>query len=253
MDQTMVKAYLHRIGYTGELSLNLSVLTNLQRKHLLAVPFENLDIHYNTEIILDHDRIFEKIVSRNRGGFCYELNGLFYQLLKSLGFQLKRISGRVYSSGLKLPHEYDHLAILVNLENQEYLVDVGYKEFAIAPLKLRPNTLLKDERGTFLFDLIEDNSYRISFCSENLMTPEYVFKNIHRQYSEFEEMCHFQQFHQDSHFRKQKLITLPTPEGRVTLTSTKLKVTKYGESIETPIAGEEEFKANLSEHFRITI
>ena len=90
------KKYLERIKYSGRLEPNLDLLKKLQKNHLLNVPFENLDIHNQIPIELNIDRIYEKIVQNNRGGFCYELNGLFYELLLSLDFNAKRVSARVY-------------------------------------------------------------------------------------------------------------------------------------------------------------
>ena len=89
--------YLARIKYVGKLEPNLNLLKELQKSHLLNVPFENLDIHNQTPIELNVKRIYEKIVINNRGGFCYELNGLFYELLLLLNFNAKRISARVYN------------------------------------------------------------------------------------------------------------------------------------------------------------
>ncbi|HYK47600.1 MAG TPA: arylamine N-acetyltransferase, partial [Parafilimonas sp.] len=73
-----VDRYLRRINYEGTREPNLTLLAALQKQHLLHVPFENLDIHYKTPIELNVPRIFEKVVHNKRGGFCYELNGLFY-------------------------------------------------------------------------------------------------------------------------------------------------------------------------------
>jgi N-hydroxyarylamine O-acetyltransferase len=75
-------AYLRRISYDGSLELTPEVLGALQYTHLLSVPFENLDIHLGREILLDENRLFDKIVTERRGGFCYELNGLFTALLQ---------------------------------------------------------------------------------------------------------------------------------------------------------------------------
>ena len=87
-----IKKYLDRIGYNGEVKPAPEVLGALQKNHLLNIPFENLDIHYNNPIILDTKRFFNKIILRKRGGFCYELNGLFYMLLIEFGFDAKIIS-----------------------------------------------------------------------------------------------------------------------------------------------------------------
>lgn len=72
--------YLKRINYSGDLNPNLDLLKKLQYHHLMNIPFENLDIHNKSRIQLNIDRMFEKIVVQKRGGFCYELNGLFHDL-----------------------------------------------------------------------------------------------------------------------------------------------------------------------------
>ena len=80
--------YLRRIGIEKtDIELTLKNLKALQRQHLLRVPFENLDIHWKRPINLDNKEFYEKIVGEKRGGFCYELNGLFFELLSEIGFQ----------------------------------------------------------------------------------------------------------------------------------------------------------------------
>src|SRR5579872_5910517 len=90
-----VPAYLERIGYDGSLAPTADSLRTLHRLHLLTVPFENLDIGLGREIVLDPERFVEKIVGRRRGGFCYELNVAFAELLTALGFQVTLLSARV--------------------------------------------------------------------------------------------------------------------------------------------------------------
>jgi N-hydroxyarylamine O-acetyltransferase len=131
---------------------------NFKKKHLLNVAFENLDIHYNRKIKLSIPDIYQKIVNEKRGGFCYELNGLFHSLLKQIGFDAKLIAGKVHIKDNEYSPEYDHLAIIVNMENKEFLVDVGFGKFSLEPLKLEMNQSLSDSFGKFQFDKY-DNGY----------------------------------------------------------------------------------------------
>ena len=108
-----VDAYLTRIGAT-----RASDLPDLHRRHQTAVPFENLSIHLGEQISLDPGDLFDKIVTRGRGGFCYELNGLFAVLLEMLGHKVTRVSARVGDGP-----PFDHLALLVD---DAWLVDVGF-------------------------------------------------------------------------------------------------------------------------------
>ena len=143
-----INSYLKRINYKGELSPSLNVLKALQSAHLLNIPFENLDIHYGRKIELDLDEIFTKVMNNNRGGFCYELNGLFYQLLRALDFEVKMISAMVHN-GEAFGGEYDHLTLIVTIDGEEYLTEVGFGRFCSAPLPLKPDFIHEDHRGKY--------------------------------------------------------------------------------------------------------
>ncbi|MGY0040895.1 arylamine N-acetyltransferase family protein [Pedobacter sp. NJ-S-72] len=96
-----IQEYLDRIHYKGKPAADLKSLTGLMKAHLLNVPFENLDIHQKVWIVLDEEKIYTKIVLHQRGGFCYELNGNFQQLLVQIGFDVQIISAKVYHSDTK--------------------------------------------------------------------------------------------------------------------------------------------------------
>jgi arylamine N-acetyltransferase len=115
--------YLQRLQVKNTENLSYSFLSKLQEQHLFTIPFENLDIHQGKKIVLEEKRIYEKIVVNERGGFCYELNGLFCWLLRSLDFSVSMVSSQVYRSAEeRFTPEFDHMVLLVNLE-KAYLVD----------------------------------------------------------------------------------------------------------------------------------
>merc|ERR1712203_636818 len=90
-----VDEYLAHIGYTGSKEPTVANLAALHSCHLLAVVFENVSCIIGEKIKLDPDWIFEKIVKSGRGGFCFELNGIFHWLLKSLGYNVRMVSAAV--------------------------------------------------------------------------------------------------------------------------------------------------------------
>src|SRR5687768_15235135 len=118
-------AYLERIGYRGPVEPTAETLRRLHVAHLLAVPFENLSIHASEPIVLDDSALFEKIVARRRGGFRYELNGLFAALLGALGFEVEMLSAGVMNSEGEFGPDFDHMALVVKLE-ERWLADVGF-------------------------------------------------------------------------------------------------------------------------------
>jgi N-hydroxyarylamine O-acetyltransferase len=104
-----LESYLNRVGIEQIKSPSLEFLTELQNRHLLSIPFEDLDIPQK-RIELDLNKIYEKIIPTRRGGFCYELNGLFHWLLTSLGFKVDMLSARVFNSQKnEFGPEFDHM------------------------------------------------------------------------------------------------------------------------------------------------
>lgn len=246
MDKTK---YLNRIKYSESLEPNLEVLRKLQKSHLTTVPFENLDIHGDIPIELSIDEIFDKIVNQKRGGFCYELNGLFYELLTTIGFDAKRVSARVYNQNGGYGQEFDHFAIIVTINNTNYLTDVGFGEFTFEPLELQLGVIQNDERGNYLIDKFENDYLRVNKIEGGKSTPEYIFKNIKREFAEFEEICKYHQTSPDSHFTAKRLISIPTENGRITITGNRLKIKEFESVKESEIKNETEFNELVQKFF----
>lgn len=245
-----VEMYLRRINYSGKLTPTLETLSHLQESHLLHVPFENLDIHTDTKIELDNS--YNKIVLQNRGGFCYELNSLFYQLLKALGYTVKMISARVFDKEKGLGPEFDHMAIIATIDKVNYLVDVGFGEFAFHPLAVKLNREQTDPRGIFRIQSFDNNYLMVSKKNTNHeFTPEYVFTKKGRHLHEFYEMCHYHQSDAASHFTQKRICSLPTKEGRITLSGNVLKITSGGKTTEKELANETDIEQVLKSYFKI--
>lgn len=247
------KKYLNRIKYSGELKPNCNVLAELQKAHLLNVPFENLDIHYHKPIELKIDSIYKKIVINNRGGFCYELNGLFYELLLSLKFKVKRISARVYNKENGYSPEFDHFAIVVEIGGSEFLVDVGFGEFIFEPLKLELNVIQKDPTGDYIIDKYNDEYFRVNKIINGQLIPEYIFKKTKREFIDFKERCLYHQTNKNSHFKKKRLISIPTKNGRITISGDTLKIKENDLVKERTLNDEMEFYNELSSLFNVKL
>jgi len=244
--------YFERIEYKGLAGPVIEVLNALQKNHLLSVPFENLDIHYKIPIELDLSRIFEKIVIRRRGGFCYELNGIFYELLSSIGFDVKIVSARVFDQKQQIfSPEFDHLAIVAKIDSTDYLADVGFGEFAFRPLKIELNTIQNDERGAFRIGKYDDEYYQVAKQTGEKWAPEYMFTLKERDLSEFKDMCRYNQTSPVSHFTQNKFCSLATENGRITVTANKIKITEGDTITELPVTSEEEFLNALEKYFQI--
>ncbi|MEZ5426762.1 MAG: arylamine N-acetyltransferase [Pyrinomonadaceae bacterium] len=246
-------SYLQRIGLSAnDLLPGFEGLKRLQRQHLLHIPFENLDIHWKRPISLDFVRFYRKIVEMGRGGFCYELNGLFYGLLKDLGYRCRIISARVHTGNGDFGPEYDHLALLVETGGEEYLTDVGFGDFAAEPLRFIVDVEQKDRNGTFLIEKFEDDYFQVAKKDKDAWKIEYIFKNEERDLVEFAGMCEFHQTSPDSHFTRGRVCSLMTESGRKTLTDHRFIETDNGEKKETAVGSERTFEKMLWREFKIT-
>lgn len=246
-----IKSYLERINFRGSHLPNYETLCELQKTHLLNVPFENLDIHYDKEIILNINKIFQKIVTNKRGGFCYELNGLFYELLHALNFTVKMISARVYNNNKVFEEEYDHLALIVSIEGDDYLVDVGFGDFILFPLKIDLGLEQNDTNGIFIIEKYDNEYLQVSKILNDEIMPQYIFTTSPRELEEFKSMCHYNQTSPNSHFTYGKLISIQTLNGRITLTDKILKIRANTLIKKTTILDDEDFRKKMLVHFTI--
>ena len=248
-----IQAYLNRIGYHGPLAPTAEALRALQVAHLQTVPFENLSIHAHQPIVLDNDSLFDKVVKRRRGGFCYELNGLFAALLRALGFRVTKLSAAVARGDGTFGPDFDHMALQVDLE-ERWLADIGFGDSFRDPLRL-------DERGeqpegVRAFRIDEDGDHHLLQRRDGAgqpWQPQYRFTLQPHEYPDYADMCHFHQTSPESHFTRQTVCSLATPGGRVTLSGKKLITTKGGDRQELVLGSEEERVAVLRELFGVVV
>lgn len=253
MTEKEIYEYLLRINFRGIPAIDLKTLTWLQKLHLLNIPFENLDIHTGKKIKLSVRKFFEKIVIQKRGGFCYELNGLFNELLSALGFNTYLVSARVFESADSLGDEFDHLAIIASIDGINWLVDVGFGEFAFAPLKISIGEEQKDERGIFRICNFDINYLLVQKQIGDEWKNEYLFSMKPRSLNEFDNKSEYHQTSPDSHFTIKKLCSIPFNNGRITLTDKILKITKDGKTEESLIRNETQFNKLLKDYFNIVL
>lgn len=145
-------AYLQRIGYNGKLAPTANTLIALHHAQLYTIPFENFDIHLGREINLHPEAIFNKIIKKNRGGYCFELNGLFQMALNSMGFDVRALLARVHITGTASGR--GHQIGLVTIEGRQWITDVGFGgDTPRAPIPLELNQpVIHDGQKTHLVD-----------------------------------------------------------------------------------------------------
>lgn len=248
MDDPTADAYLARIGAARERP-SAAALASLMGAHLTTVPFENLSIHLGEPISLAEADLLDKIVTRRRGGFCYELNGAFAALLRHLGYDLTMLAARVYGDAGAGPL-FDHLTLRVDVDDAPWLVDVGFGRFVVAPIRLDVPADQHDLAGVVRVVETAEGDLQIRVGDR----PQLLVEQRPRVLVDFAPTCWFQQTSPDSHFTRSLTCSRPTGDhDRVTISDRLLISTVGGARTETTLGSDEEVLAAYREHFGFTL
>ena len=250
------RLYLARIGYSEPIKPDAQTLRGLHVAHMQRVPFENLEIGLKRPIRLSEEALWNKIVIQKRGGFCYELNGLFAWLLRQSDFDVAYLNARVYNRQGQLGIDFDHLALLVQIPGQSgrWLADVGFGDSFDEPLDF-------EERGEQIQGL---RAYRLEQLPNGFVTWQKNYDGTwQRQYffdiephefpQEYESACLYHQTSPKSSFTRGSIISRATPNGRVSLEDGRLIVTKDGQRTERLIESKEEYQMLLWNYFEVKL
>jgi N-hydroxyarylamine O-acetyltransferase len=233
--------------------LDIEGLRQIQRNHLLNIPFENLDLHLGRELNLQTAVLFDKLIVKRRGGICYELNYLLCQFLKALGFSVSILGGCVLEDieGASLS-DYDHLFLKVMIEKVEYLVDVGFGDNYLGPLEFTTGKLQEDPKGVFTIERIGHNRFQLYKISDS-KEKVYSFENTNRELTEFYDRMNWITHSGQSIFTRNKFCSLEKLNGRISLKEDKLIETINDEKCVTEIGDMGLYLKYLEELFGIQV
>jgi len=251
-----VNAYLKRISHTEPVKPDAKTLYELHLAHMLAIPFENLDIGLKRPIHIDEQAIWNKIVINHRGGFCYELNGLFAWLLKQIGFAVTYLNARVYGQDGSLGIDFDHLALLVQIpgESERWLADVGFGDSFKEPLQFKVDIeQIQGLRGYWLEQVSAGYAVWRRNYDDTRERKYYFDLTSHNFPQEYEVACQYQQTSPESGFTRSSIISRATEDGRVSLQDGRLILTVDGLRKERSIPNKKEFDALLKKYFNIEL
>ncbi|XP_078492392.1 arylamine N-acetyltransferase 1-like [Ciona intestinalis] len=181
-----LKKYLERIKYTCEIKNDVSTLSKLCRHHQENIPFENLDLFGGKRKFLDFEKIFNDMVVKKRGGFCYEQNSLLHWALTEFGFKVIMIQGQVQATEeMGFGPRFDHLALLVTCGNgSEWLADVGFTSYGFTtPLKLETEIEQTQNNGVYKLQGLNENEFLLEKLQKTVIQPDgniliMYYKNI---------------------------------------------------------------------------
>lgn len=262
MNESMIEAYLKRIQITEPASVSESFLFRLQEAHLKNIPYENIDI-LNREPVgsLEPDHLFDKIVTRKRGGYCFELNGLFAELLRSMGFQVQEYFGRWhFGESISIPRRR-HRILKVNVPDsgRAFLVDAGVGcDCPRQPLLFQED--LEQERNGRIYRVVQNPQlgFVVQVKDKGCFVPYYSFTEDPHYPWDFDYVHYYCCTAQDSVFRQKLFAHRYTDFGRINIENPEKDVfilrqtTADGSLEETPVSGIKKLQDALNEHFGIS-
>lgn len=249
-----IQAYLKRINYNQSVKADLNTLFKLHQAHLYHVPFEDLNIHYNIPIILETNHLYQKVIVEKRGGFCYELNGLFIELLKEIGFKTTLISAKVIDKHGNVGVKFDHAAIIVDLEKR-WLIDVGFGgDSFVLPKELKLDIIQKDVHDYYKFEKYNAEEWLLLYSSDGVnFSKQYIFSFEKQALSNFNPECQRKQTEENGYFKTNLMCTKATTEGRISIYNNRLTIQNRGGKEFRPIENELVLFEILQEQFGITL
>jgi N-hydroxyarylamine O-acetyltransferase len=193
-------------------------------------------------------------VGRQRGGICYELNGLFALSFTDIGFGVALVAAEVFKEDGTTGPLFDHMALLVNFDGDRYLADVGFGDSFTAPLRLSDTDDQPQDRRVYRVqrDAVTFTVMVGSGSSNGVMKPSFKFSTTPRRLSDFNEMCTFHQTSDQSHFTRKEVCSRATSTGRITLSGNQLIETDASRNV-VDLASSEERQRALIEHFGIVL
>lgn len=248
-----VDRYLERIGYSGTLKLSAEVLGALHLAHSEAVPFENLDIHLGRAIPGDPQALYDKMVVNRRGGYCFEQNGLFADMLERLGFRLRRVLGRT-TFGAPAPRPRGHLLSLVEVEGRPWIADVGFGGHGLlepVPFEIGP----VHRSGDAAYRIVHSagGGLELEMQAEAGWKSLYWFDEAPCYQIDIDVMNFYHSHSADSFFYQNRVVALAGRECRKTLTNAELKTISGSKTEARLIADEESYVKVLADEFGIVL
>ena len=244
--------YLERIEHHQSVRLSEEGLALLHRQQLFTIPFENFDVLLGRPILLDPASLSAKLIDKPRGGYCFELNGLFLEALRAFGFEAQPLLARVHVSGR--PMGRSHQVSLVTINGKEWLTDVGFGSFNMrAPIPFACDRLNHCDGQTLRLARTQPYGIMLQYQEGEGWKDLY---SLDREYVGPGDIIYgnyYTSTHPDSIFTNNRMASLATCEGRVSLLNQTLRVIKHGEEQLSNLPDDDRYLASLRTHFGIEL
>ena len=243
-------AYLRRIDHHGSLAADLATLRALHRAHLEAIPYENIDVQLGRTVVTDPAAVFDRIVHRGRGGWCYEMNGVLGWALGEAGFRVTRLAGGVMREVAGDDRVGNHLVLKVDLPEGPWIADVGFGDGPIEPYPLTTHDFEQEGYAFSLAD-IGEGWWRVKNHPLG-GAPSFDFRAEAADEALLSAKCAELQTSPESNFVKLLICQRATPKGLYQLRGRVLRTVQPGSFDEQLIEDEDEFRRMLGDVFGLS-
>ncbi|MDF3833815.1 arylamine N-acetyltransferase [Cupriavidus basilensis] len=225
-----LRKYFDRIGFQGSGEPDMETVAGMMRCQIFTVPFENLDVQAKKAVSLVPEEIVGKILDRQRGGYCYEVNGIFAMALQALGIPYQFVAARPMFYPVKRPKT--HMALVLTVNSQRWLCDLGFGSYGIrAPMRLdQIDVEVRQDGDTFMLSRTDAGEYLLKALVDGEWTNQYAFDLSAQEWIDFVPANYLNSTHPDAIFVQKLLIVLHNPEGRKILLGDTLKTVANGKT-----------------------
>lgn len=245
-----IEAYLRRIDYAGDLRPSSDVLEALHLAHATHIPFENLDILLGRRIRLDLESLQAKLVTAERGGYCFEHNLLFSAVLQRLGFAVTPLAARVrHGTQRMLPRT--HMLLLVEVDERRWVADVGFGgEGLLLPVPLGSGEASQQFLWTYRA-VTQEGLWVLQSWREDAWLDLYAFTLDPQHQIDYEMANYFTSTHPKSRFVQTLTAQLSKPDARSILRNRALTIDKGATVTSRTLADDAELLDVLADTFTL--
>jgi N-hydroxyarylamine O-acetyltransferase len=237
-DNFTLEKYFDRIAYIGKADKDIATLTDIMRCQLFSVPFENLDVQAGKIVSLVPEEIVEKILMQRRGGYCYEVNGIFAMALQELGVPYQFVAARPMTYPVRRPKT--HMAVVAEVEGKEWLFDLGFGSSGIrSPMRLDEVDIeIRQDADKYMLSKSSNSVYLLKAFVDGQWANQYEFDLYPHEWIDFVPANYLNSTHPDAIFVQKLLVVLHNPTGREILFGDTLKSIVNGETTQQVISME---------------
>ena len=246
-----IRAYLDRIGLKQRPEPTLTGLRTLHHAHLLTISYEDLDVQLGRPLTPDPAAAFDKIVNRGRGGWCYEMNGVFGLALRELGFDVTRATGAVVRALKGAMAQGNHLVLKVVLDEGVYLADVGFGDGPRDPIRVVPGPF-HSYGFEFGLERVNDDWWRVANHAKG-SAPSFDFNLARADESLFAQKCDMLQSSPQSPFVQNLVVQRHTDYGVAILRGRVLRKVRPGAVEDSVIDSASELSSTLQSVFGLNV